>query len=54
MQLKDFEELIDIVISGGIELDKVITDVYKVDDVKKAFADFDENTGSMLKVTLEF
>ena len=34
--------------------DDVITNIYKFDDAAKAFADFDKNAGSMLKVMIEF
>jgi 2-desacetyl-2-hydroxyethyl bacteriochlorophyllide A dehydrogenase len=53
-QKKDFEELIDLVKGGKIDLDKIITNTYKMEDAAKAFADFDKNAGSMLKVVLEF
>lgn len=51
---KDFEELIDVVKSGNINLDKIVTNTYKMDEAKKAFEDYDKNAGSMLKVLLEF
>ncbi len=53
-QKKDFEELIDLVKGGKIDLDKIITNTYKMEDAAKAFADFEKNAGSMLKVVLEF
>ena len=51
---KDFKELIDVVKNQGLKLDDVITNIYKFDDAAKAFADFDKNAGSMLKVMIEF
>ena len=51
---KDFLELIDLVKQGGFDLEKIITNTYKLEDAAKAFADFDKNAGSMLKVVLEF
>ncbi|PKM57548.1 MAG: alcohol dehydrogenase [Firmicutes bacterium HGW-Firmicutes-3] len=51
---KDFEELIDIVKNGNIDLDKIVTHVYKADDAALAFSEFSENAGSMLKVMFEF
>ncbi|MDF2609568.1 MAG: alcohol dehydrogenase [Lachnospiraceae bacterium] len=51
---KDFEELIDLVKGGKLDLDKIITNTYKMEDAAKAFEDFDKNAGSMLKVVLEF
>lgn len=50
----DFEELIDIVSSGKIDLERVITNIYKFSDAKKAFEDFSNNASSMLKVLIEF
>lgn len=51
---KDFLELIDLVKSGKVALEKIVTNTYKMDDAAKAFKDFSENAGSMLKVVLEF
>jgi 2-desacetyl-2-hydroxyethyl bacteriochlorophyllide A dehydrogenase len=51
---KDFVELIDIVKNGNIDLDKIVTHVYKVDDAALAFNEFSKNPGSMLKVMFEF
>ncbi|NDL66850.1 zinc-binding alcohol dehydrogenase family protein [Anaerotalea alkaliphila] len=51
---KDFEELIEIVRSGKINIEQVVTNTYKMQDAPKAFEDFDKNAASMLKVMLEF
>ncbi len=51
---KDFLELIDLVKSGSVPLDKIITNEYRFEDAAKAFSDFDKNAGSMLKVVLNF
>lgn len=51
---KDFIELIDLVKGGGIQLEKIITNTYSFDDATKAFADFANNPGDMLKVILDF
>lgn len=51
---KDFLELIDIVKSGKIDLEKICTNVYPFDKAAQAFYDFDKNAGSMLKVMIEF
>lgn len=51
---KDFEELIDLVKNGGFDLEKIITNTYKMEDAKTAFEDFSQNAGSMLKVVFEF
>lgn len=50
----DFVELIDIVNSGQIDLERVITNIYKFSDASKAFEDFSNNASSMLKVLIEF
>lgn len=51
---KDFIELINLVKSGKVNLDKIVTNTYKIEDAAKAFEDFDKNSASMLKVILEF
>ena len=49
---KDFLELIDLVNAGKAPLEKIITNEYEMDDAAKAFHDFANNTGDMLKVSL--
>lgn len=51
---KDFEALIDLVLTGSIELDKIITNEYSWLDAPTAFAEFDANANQMLKVILDF
>ena len=51
---KDFIELIDLVKSGEILLDQIITDTYSLEDAPKAFEDFANNPGNMLKVMIDF
>ncbi|MDU1414643.1 MAG: zinc-binding alcohol dehydrogenase family protein [Clostridium sp.] len=51
---KDFLELIEIVKSGKVDLDKIVTNVYDFEDAPKAFEEFDQNAASMLKVLLKF
>ncbi len=51
---KDFEELIEIVRAGKVDLHKIVTNTYAWTDAPKAFAQFDQNAGSMLKVVLDF
>lgn len=51
---KDFIELINLVKGEHIPLDKIVTNTYSFEDAPKAFADFDKNAASMLKVVLEF
>ncbi|MFH5835128.1 zinc-binding alcohol dehydrogenase family protein [Proteiniclasticum sp. C24MP] len=50
----DFVELIDIVKSGKVDLEKIITNIYEFDDAAHAFSDFDQNAANMLKVLIEF
>lgn len=51
---KDFTELIDLVNSGEVDLGKIITHVYPLDQIGQALADFDQNGGQMLKVMIDF
>ena len=51
---KDFLELIDLVHEGKAPLEKIITNVYPFEDAAKAFADFANNPGDMLKVVFDF
>ncbi|WP_371381205.1 zinc-binding alcohol dehydrogenase family protein [Sporomusa aerivorans] len=51
---EDFEQLIDIVGGGKVDLEKIVTNVYSANDAVQAFADFDKNAGNMLKVILQF
>lgn len=51
---KDFEELIDIVKSGKVNLEKIVTDTYRFEDAGRAFEEFDKHAGSKLKVVIEF
>jgi 2-desacetyl-2-hydroxyethyl bacteriochlorophyllide A dehydrogenase len=51
---KDFEELIDIVKAGKVDLEKIVTHVYSMQDASTAFAEFNKNAGKELKVMLDF
>jgi 2-desacetyl-2-hydroxyethyl bacteriochlorophyllide A dehydrogenase len=51
---KDFLELIDLVKTGEVPLEKIITNTYKFADAPKAFYDFSNNKGNMLKVSINF
>ena len=51
---KDFLELIQLVKDGCIALDKIVTNVYPFEEAPKAFGDFHEEAGKMLKVLLKF
>jgi 2-desacetyl-2-hydroxyethyl bacteriochlorophyllide A dehydrogenase len=51
---QDFTDLIDLVRSGKMDLEKIITHQYKLENIAHAFADFDRNAGQMLKVMIDF
>ena len=51
---KDFLELIDLVKAGKAPLEKIITNTYRFADAAKAFEDFANNPGDMLKVSIDF
>ncbi|GHS85726.1 theronine dehydrogenase-like Zn-dependent dehydrogenase [Synergistales bacterium] len=51
---RDFTELIELVKAGEVDLEKIVTNTYHWSDADKAFADFDKNSGNMLKVLLDF
>lgn len=51
---EDFEQLIEIVSKGEVDLEKIITNTYSAYDAGKAFEDFSNNAGNMLKVLLQF
>lgn len=51
---QDFLALIDLVKSGAVDLEKIVTDTYDFKDAPKMFEAFDQNAGSMLKVVLDF
>lgn len=51
---KDFLELIDLVKSGKVDLEKIVTNTYSFNEAPKAFSDFDKNATSMLKVVIKF
>lgn len=51
---KDFLELIDLVKSGAVDLEKIITNEYSADNAAQAFDDFDKHGADMLKVVIKF
>lgn len=51
---KDFLELIDLVKSGKVDLEKIVTNTYDAANADKAFADFSQNAANMLKVVIKF
>jgi len=52
--LNDFAPLIDIVASGKVDVDKMVTNIYKLENVIDAFEALKNNDGSMAKVLIEF
>ena len=51
---KDFLELIDLVKSGKVDIDRIGTNTYKWTDAPRAFEEFSNNAGQMLKVVFDF
>lgn len=51
---KDFLELIDLVKTGKVDLEKIVTNTYDFNEAAQAFSDFDKNAASMLKVVINF
>lgn len=51
---QDFLELIDLVHAGKAPLDRIITHTYELADAPRAFFDFGNNRGDMLKVVIHF
>ena len=51
---QDFLDLIDLVQAGRVDLEKIITNLYPMDAICQAFADFDQHGASMLKVMIDF
>ncbi len=52
--LNDFKPLIQIVADGKVNIDKMITDVFTLENVIDAFEGLKNNDGSMAKVLVEF
>lgn len=52
--LNDFEPLIDIVSSGKVEIDKIVSNIYSLENVVDAFEALKNNDGSKAKVLVEF
>ena len=51
---KDFTELIDLVKDSKVDLEKIITNVYPLDEIATAFEEFHQNGAEMLKVMIDF
>lgn len=51
---KDFEELIDLVASGKVDVMKMVSSIYKKEDAQEAFESLKNNDGSLCKLLIEF
>lgn len=51
---KDFNELIDLVKKTDVGLERIVTNSYKWTEAERAFREFDQSSGHMLKVLLDF
>ena len=51
---KDFEELIDLVASGKVDVMKMVSGIYKKEDAQEAFESLKNNDGSLCKLLIEF
>ncbi len=51
---EDFLELIDLIRSGRVDVEKAITNMYRFEDAAQAFVDFKNAPGKCLKVMLDF
>ncbi len=51
---KDFEELIDLVASGKVDVMKMVSGIYKKEDAQEAFERLKNNDGSLCKLLIEF
>ena len=51
---KDFEELIDLVASGKVDVMKMVSGIYKKENAQEAFESLKNNDGSLCKLLIEF
>lgn len=51
---KDFEELIDLVASGKVDVMKMVSGIYKKEDAQEAFESLKNNDGTLCKLLIEF
>lgn len=51
---KDFEELIDLVKSGKVDVLKMVSGVYSANDAEQAFESLKNNDGTLAKLLIEF
>jgi threonine dehydrogenase-like Zn-dependent dehydrogenase len=52
--LHDFEPLIDIVLSGKVNINKLISNIYSLNEATDAFEALKNNDGTMAKVLIDF
>jgi 2-desacetyl-2-hydroxyethyl bacteriochlorophyllide A dehydrogenase len=52
--LHDFEPLVEIVNSGKVDINKLITDIYNLEEAPEAFEALKNNDGTMAKVLIDF
>ncbi len=50
----DFEEVIEIIASGKVEIDSLVTDIYEKEDAVQAFNDLVNNDGNRMKSMIKF
>jgi threonine dehydrogenase-like Zn-dependent dehydrogenase len=51
---KDFETLINLVADGKVDVMKLVSGIYKIDDAQTAFESLKNNDGTIAKLLLEF
>jgi len=51
---EDFIEVIETLRSGNLNIDAVVTHMYKMAEAAKAFSDFDQKAGEVLKAMIDF
>ena len=51
---KDFEELIDLVATQGLDILRIVSGVYEADNAKEAFDRLSNNDGSLAKLLIKF
>lgn len=52
--LNEFKALIDLLSNGEVEVDRIVTDIFDLDDVLEAFEALTHNDGTKLKVLVRF
>ena len=49
----DFRSLIDLVAAGRVDVMKMVSDIYPIDQADAAFRALSENSGNLMKVLVE-